>query len=451
MSDYVNTRSLFGYYILLAVTGLRRNAVLASLMIGAIGIGIAACTTTLTIYRAMAGDPIPDKASQLFAPQIDSWGPAESKANDAGLGGDGLPDQLSYTDAVALMRAHAAPLQAAMYETTLDVTPPDSQRRAFQALARATYADFFRMFGVPFLYGGPWSSADDETHSPSVVITRSLNERLFSGNNSVGRVITLNGKPYRIVGVIGRWRVVPHFYDMSVTQFGGVDALLEQVFLPFTVAIDRHLSQIGKMDCTRNPKHAGEAMLLSSDCVWIQFWVELPTAAGVHQYRSFLLGYAASQQNSGPPRIALRDVPEWLRYEGVVTSEISILVAVSFSLLGVCLFNAAGLLLVRFMARATTVGIRRALGASRGAILAQCVVESALIGLGGGLLGLGLSVLGLAVSRLLLPPDFEVLTQLQAVDIVIAVTVGIGVTALAGLYPAWRAAHIAPSWQLKAT
>jgi len=66
---------MFAYYIRLAVRSLKRNVVLTSLMIAAIAVGIGASMTTLTVFRAMSGDPIPRKASQLFVPQIDNWGP----------------------------------------------------------------------------------------------------------------------------------------------------------------------------------------------------------------------------------------------------------------------------------------------------------------------------------------------------------------------------------------
>ncbi|MEJ0008810.1 MAG: hypothetical protein WDM77_21215 [Steroidobacteraceae bacterium] len=65
---------MLGYYLHLAVRSLRRNPALTALMIAAIGVGIGASMTMLTNLRVMTGDPIPDKSSQLFAPQIDVWG-----------------------------------------------------------------------------------------------------------------------------------------------------------------------------------------------------------------------------------------------------------------------------------------------------------------------------------------------------------------------------------------
>src|SRR5271154_3923642 len=105
---------MFSYYFRLALRSLRRNVVLTLLMIAAIGVGIGASMTTLTVFRAMDRDPIPEKSAQLFAVQIDNWGPDKpAVTGDA----DRLQPQISYTDAVGLMHAHAARRQTTMYAT----------------------------------------------------------------------------------------------------------------------------------------------------------------------------------------------------------------------------------------------------------------------------------------------------------------------------------------------
>src|ERR1700677_3099633 len=146
---------MFAYYLKLALRSLKRNVVLTVLMIAAIGVGIGASMTTVTIFRAMDADPVPGKSGRLFAPQIDNFGPTNKKV----IVGDEehLQDQITYTDAVNLMNAHAATRQAAMYVTALPMTLPDRDLLPFQVEARATYMDFFPMFDVPFRYGGSWS------------------------------------------------------------------------------------------------------------------------------------------------------------------------------------------------------------------------------------------------------------------------------------------------------
>ncbi len=297
---------MFIYYFKLALRSLRRNVVLTVLMIAAIGVGIGASMTTVTIFRAMDGDPIPEKSGQLFAPQIDNCGPTNKKV----VAGDEehLQNQITYTDAINLMNAHAATRQAAMYVAALPVTPPNRDLLPFQEQARATYRDFFPMFQVPFLYGGPWSASDDADRAYVVVISRDLNDRVFGGTNSVGQTLKLDNHDYRVVGVVNRWEPLPRFYDLTSSKYGES----EKLFIPFSRAIENHMESGESSNCAGDTGEPGWDGYLHSECVWIQFWAELPTSADAARYRAFLNNYAADQQRSGrfnwAPRTRLRDV-----------------------------------------------------------------------------------------------------------------------------------------------
>jgi putative ABC transport system permease protein len=433
---------MFGYYMTLAVRGLRSQVALTLLIIAAVGVGIGASMTTLTVYRGMDADPIPRKSAQLFRPQIDNFGPTGGMGPAAE---DGLQDRLTYTDAIALLQSHAGFRQAAMYATGLVVTSADPNHRPFDTGVRATSADFFAMFDVPFLYGTPWTSRDDSDHSRVIVITRNINDRLFGGGNSVGKVLTLNGDDYRIVGVLEHWQPLPRFYDLD-DSFG----IPEDVFLPFTVAIE-HKMEFGNVNCKK--AGAGFDDMVRGECVWVHFWVELPTDAAVVAYRRFLTNYADEQRRSGrfqwQARTRLRNVREWLDYHHVVSTEARILVVVSFSFLFICLLNAAGLMLAKLVGRAADISVRRALGASRRAIFAQCLLEAGLVGLVGGLLGLVLTALGLNGLHALVSEDVRVLLHLDGVDVGIAIVLAMLATIVAGVYPTWRTARLQPATQLK--
>jgi putative ABC transport system permease protein len=439
---------MFSYYFKLALRSLQRNVVLTVLMMAAIGVGIGASMTTLTVFRAMAADPIPEKSTQLYAVQIDNWGPSQKRVvtGDA----EGFEEQISYPDAVGLMNAHAATRQSAMYTTGFALTPADPQLLPFQVAARAVYADFFRMFDVPFHVGAPWSAADDENRADVVVIGRALNDRVFAGANSIGKTLNLDGHEYRIVGVLDRWQPIPKFYDLNNDKYGKS----EEVYLPFTRAIAGQMTTWGDTNCAGNPGEPGWEGRLHSECIWIQFWAELPTRATVARYRTFLNNYADDQRRSGrfswPAHTRIRDVREWLTYQHAVSDEVRILVLVSFSFLFVCLLNAMGLMLAKIMARAGDIGVRRALGANRAAIFGQCLIEAGVIGFAGGLLGLALTVLGLMGLRALLSEEVGRVTHLGVADVSIAVVLAVVSTTLAGLYPTWRAARVQPAWQLKA-
>jgi putative ABC transport system permease protein len=439
---------VFNYYFGLAVRSLRRNIVLTVLMIAAVGVGIGASMTTLTVFRAMDNDPIPQKSRQLFAVQIDNWGPE----NKSIAGGDKerLQEQISYIDAAGLMNAKAAHRQIAMYKTGAALTPVNAQLLPFQVQIRATYTDFFPMFQTPFLAGGPWSADDDKNHADVVVITQKLNDKVFGGGNSVGKSINLDNHDFRVVGVLRFWQPTPQFYDLNNDQFGEG----AEIYMPFTRAIGGQMGSWGNNNCSGNVGEPGWEGRLHSECVWIQFWAELPTEAEVAAYRAFLNNYASDQQRSGrfhwPAHTKIRDVREWLAYRHVVSDEVRILVLVSFSFLLVCLLNAMGLMLAKIMGRAGDIGVRRALGASRRAIFGQCLIEAGVVGLAGGLLGLALTALGLMGLRSLLSEDVGRLTHFSPADITIAIVLAVLATTLAGLYPTWRAAQVQPAWQLKA-
>ncbi|HTC50530.1 MAG TPA: ABC transporter permease [Steroidobacteraceae bacterium] len=443
---------MLGYYLQLAVRSLSRNPVLTTLMIAAVGVGIGASMTMLTNLRVMSGDPIPDKSSKLFVPQIDVWGPDARDAGGATVG-NRLPDALTYRDAMDFMRAGRGTRQTPIYGMGMDIDPGSG--RPFLAAGLAAYADFFALFEVPFASGGPWSAAEDQARANVVVLSAKLADRVFPHTDAVGRSVNLEGHEYRVVGVMRPWSPLPKFYDTngSGAAFGNTD----DFYVPFTNAIDRQYDSWGGIRCP-SPAPAGWQGLLVSECVWLQFWVELPNPSAVRDYQAFLLNYAAEQRRSGrfrwAPRAELHDVNEWLAQEDVVPAQARVNTLISVALLGVCLVNAIGLMLAKFGSRAGELGVRRAMGGSRSDIFLQCLLETAVIGVAGGLLGLGLTALGLAADRALLAPGeknvaLDVLTRLDTGMLVITLTVAVASTLCAGLYPTWRASRVQPAWQLK--
>jgi len=120
----------------------------------------------------------------------------------------------------------------------------------------------------------------------------------------------------------------------------------------------------------------------------------------------------------------------------------------AFGFLVLCLVNTIGLLLAKFSVRAAEVGIRRALGASRREIFHQFLVETAVVGLAGGVLGLGLAFGALALIGM----QGKEIAAVAHMDLqMLAFTFVLSVLAamLAGLLPTWRACNVTPAIQLK--
>ncbi len=438
---------MFSYYLELALRSLRRSPGLTALMVLAIGFGVAASMTSWSVFRAVSGDPIPWKSSKLFVPQIDNWGPTARR----GAGNDEPPDALSYTDAMALMRDHRAKRQSAIYQIMPSVVPADAGKHPINVSGRAVFSEFFPMVDAPFAYGSGWSAADDSRRAAVVVIGHKLNEKLFAGSNSVGKTVSIEGRDYRVVGVLKEWNPQPRFYD--IVNSGGFYGGLDEVFLPFERAIAVSMPNDGNTNCNETPKESGFVGLQHSSCIWIAYMAELDGAAEVDAYRQYLDGYARAQQAAGrfswPSNNRLRNLGEWLDYQQVVPRDTKVSLLVALGLLLVCLVNTVGLLLAKFLRRSSEIGVRRALGAPRKAIYLQFLTEAGVVGLAGGVLGLLLTGLGVASVSLVLPKSISDLARLDLSLLVLTLVVAVLATVLAGLYPTFRASRVQPAWQLK--
>ena len=434
---------MFGYYVQLGLRSLRRNPVLTLLMVLVIAVGVAASMTSYAVFRVTSGDPIPQKSSQLFIAQIDNYGP------DVG-GGEPL-NWLTWRDATALVNAHKAKRQTALYPIGVSIVPDDPNTMASPARGYAVQADMFPMFDVPFLFGAPWSAADDAGSARVVVIGKSLNDRVFGGANSVGREIDLDGQQFRIVGVTDHWDARPRFFDLDAKRgFGD----LGEIYMPFARAIADGLKPSGGNICNQ-PFKPGWDNFVHSECIFVTFWAELPDAASASAYRQFLHDYAAEQTRSGrfswPPNVRLRNVMEWLDVRHVVPPEARMGLLVSAAFLVICLVNVIGLLLAKFMRRAPEIGIRRALGASRGAIYTQFLLEAASVGLAGGVLGVILTGLGTLCIGAVFDPAIASLVHMSLPLLGLTILVALASTLVAAFYPTWRASRVQPAWQLKAS
>jgi putative ABC transport system permease protein len=435
---------MFTYYFNLGMRSLSRNIVITSLMILLIAVGVAGSITTYALLRVLSANPLPLKSHQLFVPQIDNRGP-----NRITTGGEPDPE-LTFHDVLALRANHEPTGQAAIYPIYLSSVPTDITVQPFAAKGYAVTADFFRMFLVPFEYGGVWSKTDDDDGSNAIVIGKDLNQKLFRGENSVGRELPFDGHSYRIAGVMDQWNPLPRFYAAADVQ---AFDLPPQIFLPFRRAIDLKIPTAGSIFCALNYQGKGWDDLVRSECTWISLWVELPDAAAASRYATFLSAYAGEQKANGrfnwPAYTRLRNVDQWLKYLKIVPSEARISFIVALGLLLVCTVNTIGLLLARFMRRGPDIGIRRALGASHGAINAQYFVEAAVVGLAGGLLGALLTVCFIGNLDLVFEAKIARTVHSDASIMALAISLAVLVALIAAAYPVWRASRIEPAWQLK--
>ena len=249
--------------------------------------------------------------------------------------------------------------------------------------------------------------------------------------------------------------VVVGFPLLTALALQHINAARSIVFvglLPFSTAMALKMGHWGNMDCWGKGANGGSSLDMNASCSWIQYWVELDKPEDAAAYRDYLVAYSEAQRKAGrftrPTNVRLRPVMDWLGAQKVLPADVRLQTWLAFGFLAVCVVNMVGLLLAKTLRRSGEIGVRRALGATRGDIFRQFLVEAGMLGLAGALLGLLLAQGGLWLVRQS-PNDYAKLAELDAS--MLAVTLGLALLAslIAGLLPAWRAALVTPAVQLK--
>ncbi len=431
---------MFLYYLDLAWRSLKKTPFLSSLMVLAISIGVGITITSLNIYKMASVNPAGDRSGQLYAVQL--WSQEENSWDE-------FNEQITYQDGINLRKSDIPVRHAMLLKTGLAVQTDNPDFAPILERVRVTNSDFFSLFDIKFIHGGAWDKRVDIDPAYQVVINQDLNQQLFGGENSVGKNVYLNRKPYQVVGVIENWNPSPKYYDLNNGAFQDS----EQLFVPFSLAPIEEYQSWGNNQSWKHEDVSTYADRLASEYHWIQYWVELKDEQQFAQYQTWLASYIEQQKQLGrfqssQAAARLMNVEQWLVENKVVAEDNKVLVGLSVLFLMVCLVNTLGLLLAKFLKRAPEVGVRRAIGASRAHIFSQHMVEVGLIGFAGGMLGL-LWAWG-ALSSLSTRFDLEeALTQLDISMWIIAPSIAILAAVLAGLYPAWRVCATNPAIYLK--
>jgi putative ABC transport system permease protein len=432
----------------IAWKSLKRNRALSVLIVTGIALGVAVSTTFATVRHSYAKDPIPTKSDVLYYVRLDSWDPLKPYPGaDATL----PPTQITYRDMTEIMKSDIPRRQSGMFKTALYVYPDPKIGRPFREMVRLCTADFFPMFDVPMLYGSGWDKKADAGPEPVVVLSRQMNDKLFGGKNSVGKTVRVGDREFRVVGVMGDWLPSVKFYDLTQNQID----VPETIYMPFSFLKPMQLRTFGNSDGWGSSGGlSGFDGFLQSETCWIQMWVELADRASLSKYKDFLAAYVLDQKKHGrfqrPVNNRVSTVREWMRDQRVVPPETTAMLILSILFLGVCAVNLVGLLLGKFLARSSEVGVRRALGASRADIFLQHVVECELIGVVGGAIGLLLSLGALLflnqwLKTIATRGDFF---RLDVPMVLLSIGLSLAAGLAAGLYPAWRTCRLAPAVHL---
>ncbi|MCW0203065.1 ABC transporter permease [Rhodanobacter thiooxydans] len=429
------------YYLKLAINGFRRQWTFSVVIVVIISIGIAASTSMMMVLHTLNADPLPSASDRVFHPQL------EPSVAGRSASGDELPDALMWDDAMNLLRAQAGKRKATLLEGQVTVVPRAGASYSYFAKALFTQAAFFQMFRVPFASGGSWTRSDDTDGAHVVVVSNDLAQRTFGSVDAVGHTLRLGDVDFRIVGVIGNWNPRPRFYDLANGPF----APGEQIFMPLNTS--RALSIAPRS----SPACWGDGMpdmahLDRAPCTWVAFWVELETAKDRDSYLKFLANYSNQQKAAGrfygAPNVRLSNVSEWLTANRVVPSAARLQSFIAYSFLLICIFNAAGLLMVMFLRRRRELGLRRALGATKRQVFLHLLAETSGLALASAVGGSLLTWAALAILRTR-PEAYYADIQVNAWMILMGLLMAIIATLAATFLPAWQVIRGNPYLMLK--
>lgn len=435
---------MWKYYLKISWLSVRNTPMLSLLMVLAIATGIATCLTMFTMYAVISDNPMGHKNETIFAVQLDSWDPNREYHSL-----NNIPPQLTYTDAKALYDAEIADQIVVMRKTGVTVQLADLSGKASVHPTRMTTRDFFSMFDVKFMYGGPWGLSEDHDPGKVAVISEGLNDKFFNGIDSTGKTILLDREVFVVVGVVSdSWKIVPTVYDLNNSPFEAPP----EVYIPFFNVAERQYAGWGNTQGWKNENDQSYEGFLQSHLVWVQAWVALESIEKRQEFSQFIENYIAQQKQHGrfqrPTKYRLNTPQEWLTINKVISDDNRVLLALSFAFLVICLVNSMVLLLAKFLRKAPEAGIRRALGASRQSIFVQHLAESLLIGVAGGVLGLLLSWIGLAGVRQLYN-DYSSVAAMSGVTVAAAIFLAVFSSLCSGFLPAWRISNAAPARYLK--
>ncbi len=223
---------------------------------------------------------------------------------------------------------------------------------------RQISAELFPILGVVPAYGRGFRSYEDQAGAtPVAIISYGLWQRRFTSDRAaVGKQVVFDGKPYEVIGV------APPDFQLS----GEAD-----IFTPLGQSTDpqmqnreaRRYQVIGRLAPGVSPNQAQAELAL----------------AGRH------LAAEYPKSNAG---LSMRIHPLLQELVSDIRGTFWLLLAAVGLVLAIACVNIASLFLTRAVSRERELAMRAALGASRGRLVRQCMTESAILGLGGGMLGI---------------------------------------------------------------
>jgi predicted permease len=304
--------------------------------------------------------------------------------------------------------------------------------------------DFFRVLGVRPILGRLLTVEDDQRgcDSPGVVLSDAFWQREYGGETSaIGRRITIEHHPFEIIGV-----TPASFYGLEVGRQFDVavpicaDPLIRGEEARLDVPHEWWLSVMGRLKSGWTIERASAQLAAVSPQIFEATAITKFGAEEEKHYLTYHLGVL-------PAGTGVSDIRK--DYE----TPLNLLLAIAGFVLLIACTNLASLMLARASAREREIAIRLSLGASRGRLIRQLMVESFLIAAAGAGLGLVIShSLGKFLVSLISTQRDRAFVDLTPDWRVLGFALGLAVLTcfLFGLAPALRATRTGSAEALKA-
>ncbi|MFL6594401.1 MAG: ADOP family duplicated permease, partial [Chthoniobacterales bacterium] len=388
---------------------LLKNPAFSAIAIIALALGIGANTAIFSVVSAVLLRPLPFAQPE----QIVAVWTADTKKPDSRT-------SFSFPDFADLRDQNQVFSATALYDS-LEMTATDRGSEAAHLHGAMVTSDLFRVLGTNPVLGRPFTASDDKAGARVVIISHELWQRRFGGDRNVlQQTITLNESPYQIIGVMPpsfRFPIEKEpalYWTSAATMFEGPpDAPTE------TAASQRgmHFARVvARLKPGVTPQQA------EANC------------------SSVLAGLATQYPDTNKRFDSSRVTGLLADLTADVRPALMVLLAAAACVLLIACVNVANLLLARATSREKEMGIRSALGASRGRIFRQLLTESAMLSLIGGAAGMLLAIWGTEALAATLPQNFPRASEIHADVRVLAFTalVSLFTGVLFGFAPAWR-------------